>query len=219
MRIVAVADTHTYQDDLGEIPAGDVFVHAGDLCQGGRLEELFIVAHWLQRLPHRHKIVIAGNHDWCFAREMFAAIQTLGKGIVYLQDTDITIDGVKFWGSPWQPEFRNWAFNLPRGQPLASKWALIPSDTQVLITHGPPAGIGDRGGLTERLGCADLLTAVRRIQPRLHLFGHIHQDGGFWQQGNTAFANVTCWECERGPTVIDYDPATGQVTPVTIPPA
>lgn len=219
MRIVAVADTHTFQDDLHLIPDGDVFIHAGDLCRGGRLDELRTVAAWLRTLPHRHKIVVAGNHDWCFAREPQAAIEALGQGVVYLQDSEVTINGVRFWGSPWQPEFKDWAFNLPRGEALAEKWALIPSGIHVLVTHGPPRGIGDWTGEPVRQGCEDLLTAVRRIRPLLHLFGHIHQDGGFWQQNGICFANVTCWECERGPTVVDLAVETRQVIAVGVPPA
>jgi predicted phosphohydrolase len=219
MRIVAVADTHTFHDDLGVIPEGDVFLHAGDLCRGGRLEELRTVAAWLRALPHRHKIVIAGNHDWCFAREPHAALDILGEGVAYLQDSEATIEGVRFWGSPWQPEFNGWAFNLPRGAALASRWALIPPGTHVLVTHGPPHGIGDCPGGREREGCEELRAAVEQVRPLLHLFGHIHQDGGFWREGGICFANVTCWEGERGPTVVDLDVASGQVTAVCVPPA
>jgi predicted phosphohydrolase len=219
MRIVAVADTHTFQDDLRVIPAGDVFIHAGDLCRGGRLDELRTVAAWLRALPHRHKLVIAGNHDWCFVREPQAALEILGEGAVYLQDSPAVIAGVRFWGSPWQPEFNDWAFNLPRGEALASRWALIPPGTQVLVTHGPPYGIGDWSGDPVRQGCEKLRAAFHRVRPWLHLFGHIHQDGGFWQEDGICFANVTCWECERGPTVVDVDVASGQVVAVSVPPA
>jgi hypothetical protein len=170
-------------------------------------------------LPHRHTIVIAGNHDWCFAREPQAAVAILGEGAVYLQDSEAIIDGVRFWGSPWQPEFNDWAFNLPRGEALAAKWALIPTGSQVLVTHGPPFGIGDCSGDPVRQGCTELRAAVRRIRPLLHLFGHIHQDGGFWREDGICFANVTCWECERGPTVLDLDVASGQVVAVSVPPA
>src|SRR5947209_8263912 len=117
MRIVAVADTHTFESDLGPIPDGDVFVHAGDLLRGGTLEELRPVADWIRRLPHRHKIVVAGNHDWCFVTERDAACAMLGETI-YLQDSGMTIEGVHVWGSPWQPEYNDWAFNLPRGAAL-----------------------------------------------------------------------------------------------------
>jgi predicted phosphohydrolase len=219
MRIVAVADTHTFQDDLRLIPDGDVFIHAGDLCRGGRLDELRTAAAWLRTLPYRHKIVVAGNHDWCFAREPQAAIEALGQGVVYLQDSEVTIDGVRFWGSPWQPAFNDWAFNLPRGEALARKWALIPAGIHVLVTHGPPHGIGDWCDEPVRQGCEHLLAAVRRIRPLLHLFGHIHQDRGFWQQDGICFANVTCWECVRGPTVVDLAVETRQVIAVDVPPA
>jgi Icc-related predicted phosphoesterase len=217
MRIVAVADTHTFQEDLRAVPDGDVFIHAGDLCRGGRLDELRPAAAWLRSLPHRRKIVVAGNHDWCFVREPAAAVEVLGEGVDYLQDSEATIDGVRFWGSPWQPEFNEWAFNLPRGEALAARWALIPMGIQVLVTHGPPHGIGDRSGDLARQGCKELRAAVRRVRPLLHLFGHIHQDGGFWQEDGVCFANVTCWECERGPTVLDLDPASNRVTAVRVP--
>jgi Icc-related predicted phosphoesterase len=219
MRIVAVADTHTFESDLRAIPEGDVFIHAGDLCRGGRLDELRNVASWVNTLPHRHKIVVAGNHDWCFLREPEAAMAILGNDVIYLQDAEATIDGVRFWGSPWQPEFNQWAFNLPRGDALAKKWALIPEGIHVLVTHGPPFGIGDDYGDPVRRGCEELRAAVRRVRPLLHLFGHIHQDGGFWLEDGISFANVTCWECERGPTVVDLDVASGQIRAVSVPPA
>jgi predicted phosphohydrolase len=219
MRVVAVSDTHTFHADLGAIPDGDVFVHAGDLCRGGRLDELRLAAEWLRALPHRHKVVVAGNHDWCFLREPQAAVALLGPGVTYLQDSGAVIAGLHFWGSPWQPEYNGWAFNLPRGPALASKWALIPAGADVLVTHGPPLGIGDWLGEDGRQGCEELLTAVRRVRPLLHLFGHIHQDGGLWQEGGTCFANVTTWECEREPTVLDVDAASRQVFAVSVPPA
>ena len=202
MRIVAVADTHLFHREL-VVPDGDVFVHAGDLCRGGDLDELREAAAWIAGLPHRHKLVVAGNHDWAFARDPAAARALLGGGVVYLEDAGATLDGVRFWGSPWQPAFHDWAFNLPRGEPLAAIWRRIPPGTDVLITHGPPAGIGDRSPVGGRAGCADLRARVAEVAPRLHMFGHIHQDGGAWRHGATLIANVTTWECERAPTVLD----------------
>lgn len=216
MRLVAVADTHTFHDDL-EVPGGDVFVHAGDMCRGGTLDELALTAAWIRGLPHRHKVVVAGNHDWCFCRERERALELLGPEVIYLEDSGADIGGLRFWGSPWQPAFNDWAYNLPRGPALAARWALIPAATDVLITHGPAAGIGDRAADARGHGCADLLEAIGRVEPRLHLFGHIHQDGGLWQVGATTHVNATTWECERAPTVIDIDPASGAVTPVVIP--
>ena len=89
------------------------------------------------------------------------------------------IDGVKFWGSPWQPAFYDWAFNVPRGRQLAEMWALIPDDTDVLITHTPPYGILDQVENGELVGCEDLREALLRVKPKLHVFGHIHGKGPF----------------------------------------
>jgi 3',5'-cyclic AMP phosphodiesterase CpdA len=240
MRIVAVADTHLFTKDL-VVPAGDVFVHAGDLCRGGWMKELERAAAWIRSLPHRRKIVVAGNHDWCFARpsEREAARALLGDGVTYLEDAEATIEdasearrpdgrpthgrgahsraGVRFYGSPWQPAFNDWAFNLPRGAALAEKWARIPDGLDVLITHGPPAGFGDATSVDRREGCSDLLDRVRVAKPRLHLFGHIHESGGAWTEGATTFVNCTTWECERAPTVIDL--TRDAVTCVAVPPA
>jgi Icc-related predicted phosphoesterase len=214
VRIVAVADTHLFHDALS-IPDGDVFVHAGDLCRRGDLAELRIAAAWIARLPHRHKVIVAGNHDWAFTREPGAA-RAMFAGARYLEDAEVTIEGVRFYGAPWQPAYNDWAFNLPRGKPLARVWSKIPRGIDVLITHGPPDGIGDRSGMAQRAGCADLRRRVEKVEPRLHLFGHIHQDGGAWRLGATTFANVTTWECERAATVFDID--AGAITPISVPP-
>lgn len=213
MRLVCVADTHTFTDDL-RVPDGDVFIHAGDMARGGDLEELAQVAAWIASLPHRHKIIVAGNHDCAFEDDPTAA-RALFSQFHYLEDSELTLDGVRFYGSPWQPAFNDWAFNLPRGAALADKWRLIPRGVDVLITHGPPEGFGDRSGMEERAGCADLLARVREVTPRLHLFGHIHQDGGVWTDGATTFANVTTWECERAATVIEID--AREVRPIEVP--
>ena len=85
------------------------------------------------------------------------------------------------------------------------------------MTHSPPAGIGDDSEVAGRTGCADLRRRVEEIAPRLHLFGHIHRDGGLWREGATTFANVTTWECERGATVIDLDARA--LAAVVVPPA
>ena len=214
MRIVAVADTHLFTDKLA-VPDGDVFVHAGDLCRRGTLDELSDAAEWIAGLPHRHKIVVAGNHDWSFVHEPAAARALLGD-VHYLEDRELALEGLRFYGSPWQPEFHDWAFNLPRGAPLAAVWSKIPRGLDVLITHGPPEGIGDNIDYAGRGGCADLRQRVLEVEPRLHLFGHIHQDGGAWALGRSVFANVTTWECRRPPTVFDID--ASRVTPVVVPP-
>lgn len=216
MRIVAVADTHLYHHEI-DVPDGDVFVHAGDMCRGGSLAELAEALAWVRALPHRHKVVVAGNHDGALVEDA-AEARALMEGVVYLEDSGATIDGVSFWGSPWQPEYHGWWFNLPRGEPLARRWARIPAGVDVLITHGPPAGVGDRSGMGDvRAGCSDLARRVVEVAPRVHLFGHIHEDGGAWPRGATTHVNCTTWEAERAPTVLDL--VDGRVDLVQVPPA
>jgi len=204
MRIVAMADTHNQHERI-HVPDGDVLVHAGDLCGWGDLDELDAAGAWLSALPHAIKIVVAGNHDWAFARHPIDARRCFADDVVYLQDSGADPGGLRVWGSPWQPRFNDWAFNLPRGAALAEKWALIPDGTELLITHGPPYGVGDAVTARRHEGCSNLRERVAMIRPRLHLFGHIHEDRGAWRHGSTVFANVTVDEGRLPPMVIDLD--------------
>ncbi len=200
-RVVAIADTHGEHARL-TLPEGDVLIHAGDLSQRGTLSQLEQVADWLRAQPHPHKVIIAGNHDFAFQREP-AAARALFHGLTYLEDSEITVAGLRIWGSPWQPWFHNWAFNLHRGAEIDTKWKLIPEGLDVLITHGPPAGFGDLVHDGERVGCEDLLRHLGRVKPRLHLFGHIHEDRGEWPFGPTRIINCTTAEGELPATVVD----------------
>jgi len=116
---------------------------------------------------------------------------------------------LKFWGSPITPWFFNWAFNRHRGAPIRRHWDKIPGDTEILITHGPPAGILDRNSAGEPTGCEDLRLTVDRIKPRLHIFGHIHEAYGVEEHDGTIFVNA-CQLDERyrlahEPVVITLD--------------
>lgn len=217
VRIVAVADTHLHESESYEIPEGDIFIHAGDMCRFGHFTELRIAAKWITSLPHAFKIVISGNHDWPFVHAN-AEARELFKDVTYLQDSATEIAGLRVYGSPWQPRFFDWAFNLDRGKALADVWKKIPAKTDVLITHGPPQGYGDLTYSGDRAGCLDLLRRIQQVRPRLHLFGHIHDDGGAWKVGPSHCVNVTTSECRRAPTVIDIKPMTGQVELINVPP-
>lgn len=181
MRIVAIADPHGRHKKI-KLPEGDVLVVAGDLTPAGEITMLQSFAKWCNKQDFKHVICVAGNHDWCFANEnRDIAIKTLvDNGIIYLEDTGVFIDGYKFYGSPWQPEFYRWAFNLPRGIKLKQKWELIPDNCDVLITHGPPSGFLDKvAGENESLGCEDLgREIIQRVHPKINIFGHIHSGHG-----------------------------------------
>lgn len=195
MRIIAISDTHTAHESvvLPEYQPCDVLVHAGDITNRGEVITIQRFAYWAQQLPYEHVIVIAGNHDFCFENANALMCETFlkEKGITYLRDEACTINGIKFYGSPWQPWFHNWAFNLQRGEEIAAKWAAIPDDTDVLLTHGPASN--NLGGLIshvfhrrtqtdlydEDVGCEDLFNRLKELSNlKYHIHGHIHEGWG-----------------------------------------
>ncbi len=217
MRIVCVSDTHGRHAALA-VPDGDLLIHAGDATMQGAPEEIERFDEWLGDLPHRFKVVIAGNHDRLFEERPEEARRRI-RSAVYLQDAEVLVEGLRIWGSPWQPWFLSWAFNLHRGAPLRAKWDRIPPGIDVLVTHGPPHGIRDRVqgvmarslglamGHGPRVGCEELREAVRRVRPRLHVFGHIHEGYGREEVEGTIFVNASnCDEAYRPlnpPVVVD----------------
>jgi predicted phosphohydrolase len=198
MRLVLLSDTHMLHGRL-EIPDGDVVVHAGDFCSSGSFEEASRFATWFAALPHPHKVIIAGNHDRCLEADPSLGPK-LFRDAHYLFDSGATLGGLAFWGSPWQPWFLSWAFNLPRGPALKAKWDLVPSGIDVLVTHGPPAAILDRCESGEDAGCMDLRAAIERVRPRLHVFGHIHEGYGQRRIGPTLFVNASNCTAAYAPT-------------------
>ena len=207
-RVVLLSDTHGCHWDV-TVPDGDVLVHAGDATNAGDLKELRDFERWLSTLPHPHRVVIAGNHDWAFERRPKLARATLASA-TYLQDSVVELAGLRFYGSPWQPEFCNWAFNLPRGPALAAKWAAIPADVDVLVTHGPPHGVLDQTFDGRGVGCRELRRALDRVTPAVHVFGHIHEARGVAEVGRTLCVNASIcdlgYEPSRAPFVVDVEP-------------
>lgn len=198
MRVVCISDTHEHHREI-DVPEGDMVVCSGDISMMGDVPEVVDFLRWLRGLPHAHKVLIAGNHDFCFEQrpEVSAAmLQAEGEGITYLQDSGAELGGLKVWGSPWQPWFYDWAFNLARGEAIAAKWALIPEGTDLLVTHGPPWGILDETPRGQKVGCEELLNVVARVRPRLHVFGHIHHGYGKVVQDGTTFVNAC--SCDEG---------------------
>lgn len=201
MKICFVSDVHNRWGKL-HLPQADVLVIAGDMTMMGTEAELGKMDAYLSAMrdggAFSEVVAIAGNHDWMFERDPERARALTPSIDHYLQDSGVEICGVKFWGSPWQPWFHDWAFNLERGAALAEKWALIPDDTDVLVTHGPPAGILDFVADGPPLGCDDLAERVRRVAPHIHAFGHIHDSYGEMELDGTTYMNVSiCDESYR----------------------
>ena len=221
MRITFISDTHTKHRNL-TLPGGDLLIHAGDLMNSGRvIEEVADFTNWFSnQLQYKHKVFIAGNHDRLFEdvpESVASVIKAFGRGITYLEDQSHIIDAIKLYGSPWQPEFYNWAFNLPRnGHKLEEKWSMIPSDTDILITHGPPQGHLDVSGYGDKdLGCELLRIYVDNVKPKIHVFGHIHGSYGYKFDGQTHFINAAVLD-ERyyntnHPITADWNPETNEL--------
>jgi Icc-related predicted phosphoesterase len=197
MRIVLISDTHGLHADL-LIPEGDMLIHAGDITMDGTIDEINDFNTWFNSLSHPHKIVIAGNHDFSLQKEARAARKKL-TNCHYLFDSFIKCEGLKIYGSPWQPWFHDFAFNLDRGEPLKKMWKMIPIDTDILVTHGPPFEILDAVSADKLVGCKDLLERVKVVKPKVHIFGHVHQAYGEVEQDGTKFIN--CSICD-----VDYNP-------------
>ncbi len=204
VRIVCIANTHGFHDRL-ELPDGDVLIHAGDFSSGRGEDGVRPFARWLAGLPHPHKIIVAGDHDFLFESSPAVARALLPDGVTYLQDSGCEIRGIRFWGAPWVPWFWSFAFNLQPGEALRKKWGLIPSGTEVLITHGPPRGTGDVTDTGAHAGCEDLARAVARVRPYLHVFGRIHQGSGLYGSSVNAAVCNAAYEVVHPPVVVELD--------------
>lgn len=208
MKILTISDTHSLHHKIQKdyFVDADMIIHAGDCTNVGYLEEIKTFLEWFDSLPYKYKIFTAGNHDFGFEQKPDEVRKLLDNypNIIYLQDSNIEIEGIKIHGSPQTPYFHNWAFNCARNQqdslnykkPLIKQyWDMIPSDTNVLITHGPPYGIGDfvpyNGG--EFVGCKDLLDTIYNLPDlKLHVSGHIHCGYGKIFKDNKMFINASC---------------------------
>lgn len=197
MKVVAISDTHEKQDEI-TIPECDILIHSGDITNKGSLTGLYKFCAWFKEQPAKHKIIIYGNHElgFSFGPKREEALNTPKQfGIIYLENSQVVIDGLKIYGSPITPFFYNWEWNVHRGKEIAKKWALVPDDTNVLITHGPPYGILDlidtnhyttseskSSLILERdshQGCEELRKKVDQLTDlKLHVFGHLHYQGG-----------------------------------------
>lgn len=176
--IAAISDTHG-RHGLLTIPDVDVLIHCGDACGRGTWDELAACITWMGQQTPPDKIFVPGNHDFPSAQatDKFAEFAA-ANGVRVLVDEGVDAAGLRVWGSPWTPVFGRWAWQRAKGEQMAQKWRAIEDGLDVLVTHGPPHGHGDRTFWGPRAGCKPLLERVREVRPRVHLFGHIHEGHG-----------------------------------------
>lgn len=222
MTIKFISDTHNKHNHLTSnaynniLGSGDVLVHAGDISSMGKQHEIQNFLEWFANTEFKHKIFIAGNHDFGFENGYQIAQEFKDMGVHYLQDSEVTIEGIKFYGSPWQPIFYHWAFNLPRGEKLAQKWVEIPNDTDILITHGPAYGILDYVPMGGHVGCEELYKRIFEVKPKIHVCGHIHDSYGQKTIDDIEFLNASVlndrYEHAHKPIVVNFNIETKEVT-------
>jgi Icc-related predicted phosphoesterase len=240
-RITHISDTHNKHNQLnGLLPGGDLLIHSGDISSLGRKSEVERFVKWFNDIDnYTNKVFIAGNHDMTFDREQLLRDKLayfegkteydtecaegkpdwlkellgihLRPNVSYLENSDVTIDGIKIWGSPVTPSFGyGWAFNKDRGYDINEVWNTIPMDTDIIITHGPIYGYCDRTsreGLN--VGCADLYHRLNEVKPQLHFSGHIHEAYGYRNTDwGYAFNGCNCdlsYLVNNKPMTFDYD--------------
>jgi predicted phosphodiesterase len=230
MKITFISDTHTRQGLIpySDLPGGDILIHAGDIMNSGyNKTDIIDFLYWYDSIPgYDKKIFIAGNHDRMFENHPEDVKEWLSKfpNIIYLQDelygiydleTDKTLN---IYGSPWQPEFYSWAFNLPKnGIEIAGKWEAIPDNTDILITHGPSWGAVDTVERRpwDNLGCELLAERIQRFRPKIHVCGHIHSGYGIETIDNIHYINASvldeAYEYTQKPWNVEWDPETNEL--------
>ncbi|MDB2687266.1 metallophosphatase domain-containing protein [Mariniblastus sp.] len=209
MRIVITSDTHGKHDALAEL-SGDVLIHCGDFCDGFHPNPVDIqrIDDWFGRQSFRHVLCVGGNHDFV-AQDRTQVESVLFQNATYLQDSSVTIDGIRFYGAPWVPTLQRWAYYLSDDE-LREKWELIPDDTDVLITHTPPWYILDSPrDASVHCGCSHLAARIATLNLRLHCFGHNHSSYGRVVREGVTYLNASAvdsdFEIANPPFVIDIE--------------
>jgi len=210
VKIICISDTHGEHESV-QVPDGDVLIHAGDITAHGSRDDYHAFIKWFSQQPHKHKIFIAGNHDE-YQEKHPDKVESVAKAhnVIYLNDSGVTVNNVRFWGSPITPRFFDWSF-MRDPDDIHQHWSLIPDDTHVLITHGPAWGILDEversENVTEHTGCHSLSERLKEVNPVYHVYGHIHEGYGTATRNDTTFLNVSTmnkgYEIQNDPVTVE----------------
>jgi Icc-related predicted phosphoesterase len=222
MRAVFISDMHEYHKSV-EIPQCDLLVCSGDLTYKGDVKVYESFSNWCKDLKDkgtvREVITTLGNHDLSgdrkFTRYYVDNFRDYFKDCHLLMDEAFEFEGLKIFGSPKTPEFGNWGFMYDSALEAEFTWSLIPEDTNLLITHGPPRGILDLTDGGDKAGCLELYKRVMELPDLVtHSFGHIHESYGHMKKGNKLFINAsTCnlrYNPVNPPIVVDFENVNGK---------
>lgn len=192
MKIVCLSDTHSNHRNFEKrLPYdADMIIHAGDLTRNGSVVGIQDFINWFASLPYKYKIFIAGNHDFALQEEKRSI--KFPDNVIYLENSAITIAGIKIWGSPMCSSDPDWAFNFNNAD-RELIYKNIPNDTHILISHNPPFKVLDKISMISRhIGCKLLKKRINEIKPRLVIFGHVHEAAGSLIQAGVTYINTAC---------------------------
>ncbi|KAK1816434.1 hypothetical protein LTR12_009213 [Friedmanniomyces endolithicus] len=216
VRIVCISDTHNHSPGEGfTLPKGDVLIHAGDLTNQGSYAEIKKAVDWIEKADFAVKVVVAdAAYEWKHAEgwrvqasdtELCRKLLTESESFTYLENSSAFIEipdkdvSLRVFGSPYSPDRgrQNWAFQYPEER-AEHVWSAIPDDTNILVTHTPPAGHCDASSHWVEGGCPGLSAALERVKPLLHVCGHCHEGRGAkilrWHERPGTVATVRKWE-------------------------
>lgn len=211
MRFCAISDTHNQHNEL-EIPECDLLIHAGDSTMGGSKDEITQFVMWLDEQKAENIIIVPGNHEIWWEQNWEDGLEIVNAHCPrahVLNDSGLELNDIKFWGSPVTPFYGNWAWNRARtpgavlwhGPWIKDHWDKIPTELDVLITHGPPYQILDDVGFPGgHQGCTELLKRLDVVKPHTHIFGHLHEGYGHVSVQDINFYNVSICNSWYNPT-------------------
>lgn len=208
MKILHLSDTHGFHKHIpwDRFDGIDMVIHSGDCSNWKDIArnslEVFAFIEWYMTVPVKHKIFVAGNHDTSIERRIYHKDSFADRGLIYLEHEEVSICDLKIFGSPYTPTFGEWSFMKARDK-ISRMWEHIPTDTDILVTHGPAKGVRDLtedyGGGLKQCGDSSLMKWIFKHPPKAHLFGHIHNMDGIHNQGisrysksPTIFSNGSC---------------------------
>jgi len=212
MKIIAISDTHNHHNRITDkLPEGDLLIHAGDLTSVGHKHEVESILGWFNKVSSKYTygvVFVAGNHDRSFDPKfnldsqtekptwLQDLLNTLPSNVHYLENNSVNINGINIWGSPTTPWFHGdrWAFNKHRGPEIKEMWDMIPTGTDIIVSHGPVYGKLDYTFYDKLyVGCSELEKKIYEIKPKYHIGGHIHEGYGMTYDENTTYINAsTC---------------------------
>ena len=209
MKLLCISDCHGLMDYSNVLlPPADVLIHAGDFCNSGNLLDFISFSKHIKNLNYEHILLCPGNHDRCVETDFLLCKSFLSNNVHLLINGSITLNGLHFHCCAYQPFFNNWAFNVADSNERSKLFEKIPENTNVLITHCPPAGILDKLESGEHVGDIALKARIPMLpELKLNVFGHIHNKYGIKKTKKVTYVNASLcnerYELTNAPIVIN----------------